>query len=142
MKTPDSFPHAVSRAGITVLIRRTTKGEGTYYIVDYVLQGKRKQVWRATYADAKAKADAAIDGIANGEHAALQLKDADRHTYLRAIEWLASNQTPLDVAAREYADATELLRGRTSIQDACRFWLKHHEVDLPKITVAAAVEVL
>ena len=142
MKTPDSFPHPVSRAGITVLIRRTSKGEGTYYIVDYILQGKRKQVWRATYAEAKAKADAAIDAIANGEHAALQLKDSERHIYLRAKESLASNQTPLDVAAREYADATELLRGRTSIQDACRFWLKHHEVDLPKITIAAAVEVL
>jgi integrase len=142
MKIPDSFPHQISRSGISVLIRRVPKGEGVYYVVDHVLQGKRKQVWRATFADAKAKAEEAIEKIANGEQAVLQLKDSDRYTYLRAIEALAANKTPLDVAAREYAEAIALLKGRTSIQDACRFWLKHHAVDLPKITVAAAVQEL
>lgn len=130
------------RDGITVLIRPTLKtvnGEQReYFVLDYRVRGERKLVWRSTLADAKAEASKAIDAISGGQSEVLQLTSSDAHVYLRAREIAEKIDTPLDHIAREYVDARMLLAGRATILEACREWLKRHDVKVPKKTVAEA----
>lgn len=128
------------RAGITVLIRPTTKNGTERFILDYRVQGKRKLVWRSSLADAKKAAEAAIDKIVAGQAEALSLTNSDAHVYLRSREIADSVGKPLDVIARDHADALILLGGRASVLEACRDWLKRNNVAVPRKTVSAACD--
>ena len=68
----------------------------------------------------------------------LELRDADRMAYVRAVEAVSPVGVPIDTACREYADALQILDGKASIIEACREWVKRNAVLLPKITVADA----
>ena len=50
MKQPE-FPMTITEKGVSAVIRRTEKLKGgnlhRYFIVEYILLGKRKQVWRS-----------------------------------------------------------------------------------------------
>jgi len=138
MKT--SFPQTITKKGVSITIRRITKGRYQSYRVEYMSQGERKLVWRADYADAKKTAEDAITAISNGDNGALALRDNDRHVYERARDVLLPAGIKLDVAARDYAESVSLLGGRASVVEACRDWLKRHDVRLPKKTVADATD--
>ena len=60
--------------------------------------------------------------------------------YLRAAEALAPVGVPLDTACREYADAVGLLNGKASLAEASRFFMKTHNVQLPVIETAQAID--
>ncbi len=141
MKMP-TFPHKVTKQGVSVTIGRVEKDGQNFFRVLYREQGKRKQAWRSTFEAAKRAADDAIDATLTGDASALKLNAADRHTYLRAVEFLAPLNIPLDHAAREYAEMRMMLAGKATPIEACREWLDRHAVELPKITVAAAVELM
>ena len=132
----------VKRNGISVRIRLTKKNGSDYFVTDYRLKGRRKLVWRSTLAEARTAANEAIDKIADGEADALELKSSDRHVYLRAHAALVGINKELDDICREYAEATTLLAGRASILETVRDWLRRHKTELPKITVAEAIEKL
>lgn len=132
-------PTEYRRDGIRVRIRPTFKNGTKYFVADYRAKGQRKLVWRSSLADARAAAAEAVDKIVAGQSEILELTSSDRHVYLRAQEALVGIKTPLDAAAREYAEAVTLLAGRASLVEACREWLRRHAVDLPKITVAESV---
>ena len=139
MKMP-SFPHKVTKQGVSVTIGLVVKDEQTLFRVLYREQGKRKQAWRSTFEKAKKAADDAIEATLTGDASALKLSAAERHTYLRAVEFVAPLNIPLDHAAREYAEMRMMLAGKATPIEACREWLERHAVELPKITVADAVE--
>ena len=141
MKMP-SFPHKVTKQGVSVTIGRVEKDGQNFFRVLYREQGKRKQAWRSTYEAAKRAADDAIEATLTGDASALKLNAADRHTYLRAVEYLAPLNIPLDHAARDYAEMIILMAGKATPLEACRDWLKRHAVKLPEITVTAAVELM
>jgi len=136
----------VKRNGITVRIRPTLKNGVTRFVLDYYANGKRKLVWRSTMADARASANNAIDKITQGQSEVLNLKAADAHTYVRARAALDGENgeikidKPLDEVVREAATVLRLLAGRATPLEVARDWLKRHEVNLPNITVTAAVE--
>ena len=141
MKMP-TFPHKVTKQGISVTIGRVEKDGQNFFRVLYREQGKRKQAWRSTFEAAKRAADDAIEATLTGDASALKLNAADRHAYLRAMEFLAPLNIPLDHVAREYAEMRLMLAGKATPIEACREWLERHAVELPKITVAAAVELM
>jgi integrase len=141
MKKP-SFPLRVSKLGVSVTIGLVEKNGQKIFRVLYREQGKRKQAWRSTFEDAKRAADDAIDATLTGDASALKLNASDRHAYLRAVEILAPLNITLDHAARDYADVRIMLAGKATLAEVCRDWLKRHAVELPKITVADAVELL
>jgi integrase len=141
MKMP-SFPHRVTRQGVSVTIGRVEKDGQNFFRVLYREQGKRKQAWRSTFEAAKRAADDAIESTLTGDASALKLNASDRHAYLRAVEFLAPLNIPLDHAAREYAEMRMMLAGKATPIEACREWLERHAVELPKITVAAAVALM
>ena len=52
----DQIPVTMTEKGVSALIRKTAKMKGgqrhDYFIVEYSLKGRRKQVWRSTLDDA------------------------------------------------------------------------------------------
>jgi integrase len=144
MKTRQQFPVTITESGVSAKIYRGTQTHsGTKYqgfIVAYSLLGKRKQVWRSDYAKAKATAEEACQKIANGEQLALTLTNHDRMEYLRATEANKPTGLPIDVTCRQMAEALSILKGKVSIAEACRDWMNRHAVELPRITVAKAVD--
>jgi len=134
--------------GISVRIRPTIKNGTTRFVLDYHSNGQRKLVWRSTLADARKAADAAIDKITEGQAEVLNLKSADAHAVIRARAYLEGGEgetkidLQIDEAVRIAADCIRLLGGRALPQEVCRDWLKRHDVELPKITIAEAVKEL
>ncbi|MEI6194316.1 MAG: site-specific integrase [Verrucomicrobiota bacterium] len=141
MKMP-SFPHKVTKQGVSVTIGRVEKDGQNFFRVLFREQGKRKQAWRSTFEAAKRAADDAIEATLTGDASALKLNASDRHAYLRAVEFLAPLNIALDHAAREYAEIRIMLAGKATPTEACRDWLKRHDVELPKITVTDAVTLM
>lgn len=134
--------------GISVRIRPTIKNGVTRFVLDYRANGQRKLVWRSTMAEARKAADAAVDKITKGQAEVLNLNSADAHalTRSRAILDGSEGETKIDLqideAVRIAADVLRLLGGRATPQEVARDWLKRNAVELPKITVANAVEQL
>ena len=141
MKMP-SFPYKITMQVVSVTSGRVEKGGQNFFRVLYREQGKRKQAWRFTFEAAKRAADDAIEATLTGDASALKLSAAEGHTYLRAVEFLASLNIPFDHAAREYAEMRMMLAGKTTPAEACRDWLTRNLGELPKIIVAGAVEFL
>jgi hypothetical protein len=139
----EKFPVTITEKGVSAIIRESTKikdgKKHRYFIVEYILRGKRKQVWRSDLAEAKAVASEACIKVANGDQASLEVKDTDRMAFTRGVEFLAPTGIPIDIACRDFADSQAILGGRVSIIEACRDWVKRNAVSLPKIAVADAV---
>ena len=70
MKT-DSFPITITEGGVSAKIRKITKTRNGIdydsFVVDYLLLGRRKLVWRTDLTEAKQVARDACTRIANGE---------------------------------------------------------------------------
>ena len=139
-------PLIVTVQGVSAKIRPVEKFINgiprTYYVVEYILLGKRKQEWRADLDEAKQAASDACKRIASGEQCILQLNNCDRLVYLRAVDVLEASQVPLDIAANEFAQAVAVLNGKASVLEAARDYVARHSVALPRILVAEAVEML
>jgi hypothetical protein len=138
----------IKRNGISVRIRPTIKDGTTRFVLDYRVNGRRKLVWRSSMAAARKAANAAIDKISEGQVEVLNLKSADAYAYTRARAALDGREGEtkiekgIDEVVREFADAYRLLAGRASILEVSRDWLQRHAVELPSITVPAAVELM
>ena len=132
--------------GISVRIRPTIKDGTTRFVLDYRANGQRKLVWRSTLAEARKAADAAIDKITEGQSEVLKLTSADAHAFTRSRAILDGGESEtkidlqIDEAVRIAADVLRLLAGRATPQEVARDWLKRHAIELPRVTVAAAVE--
>ena len=89
----EKFPVTITEKGVSAIIRRAEKIKGgntlNYFIVEYILLGKRKQVWRSDLDEAKAVASEACIKISNGDQSSLELKHGDRLAYTRAVEILS-----------------------------------------------------
>ena len=134
--------------GISVRIRPTIKNGVTRFVLDYRANGKRKLVWRSTMAKARKAADEAIDKITEGQSEVLNLKSADAHALIRARAFIKGKEgetkieKEIDELVGEICEIRRLLGGRETPLGVTRDWLKRHAVELPKITVAAAVELM
>jgi len=145
MKKPQ-FPLRVSEQGVLAKVRRIVQnkyGEAyVFYVVEYVLLGKRKQEWFSELEAAKTAASDACRKIANGEQSVLQLKNQDRLVYLRALDLLKPTGLELDMAVSDFAQAFTALNGKGTLLEAAREFAARHSIVLPKISVPDAVELL
>ncbi|HEV2320712.1 MAG TPA: hypothetical protein VGV18_13230, partial [Verrucomicrobiae bacterium] len=139
VKDGKQFPVTVTEGGVSAKIRKTVQSKSgkdyIVYIVDYILLGKRKQVGRSSFEEAKQHALEACRSIALGRQDSLNLTSQDRLVYVRATEALSPAGFQLDVAASEYAAAMQILRGKTSIAEACREWIKRNLTECPRILI-------
>jgi integrase len=135
-------PVKITEKGVSAIIREASKLKDgktlKYFIVEYILLGKRKQVWRSNFDEARTVASDACVKVANGDQSSLELRNGARIQYAGAIEALLPFRVQIDTACREYADALKILDGKASIAEACREWVKRNAVTLPKITLADA----
>ena len=86
----------------------------------------------------KAECDNVLKKITRGDLEALRLTGRERQIFVAAAEALVPTGISLDIAAREFASAFEIL-GHDAIIEAARFYKKHVESELPDITVTEAV---
>ena len=118
------------------------KGHYVSYVISYYIEGNRRQVRRASLADAKREAGFILTKLAQGEPDVLALTSTDRLVYLRACEMLSNRNVPLDVAVSEYIHAETLLNGIGTLTDAARFFVKQHMGFESRVLVHQAVEEL
>lgn len=128
--------------GITAKIYKSTGNNGRYvsYVLSYSLLKKRKL---EAYADPDAAwtaGEEAIKKIANGEQEVLQLANGAKAIYQRAQEAVKPWGLALDIAAMECAETRSILNGIATPAEACRYFVKNHKKDVPRITVKAAVD--
>jgi integrase len=134
--------------GISVRIRPTIKNGVTRFVLDYRANGQRKLVWRSTMAKARKAAAEAVDKITEGQSEVLNLKSADAHAIIRARAFIKGKEgetkieKEIDELVGEICEIRRMLGGRETPLGVTRDWLKRHAVELPKITVAAAVELM
>ena len=140
----EKFPVTITEKGVSAVIRTTEKVNGgktrNYFIVEYILLGKRQQVWRSDIGEAKTVARDACIKIANGEQSSLELKDADRMAYVRAVEAVSPTGVHIDTACREYAAAIKDLPDGATLKDAVDFFRRRNGVMLEKRTVQQVVD--
>jgi integrase len=135
MKTPKDgkFPVVVSEGGVSAKIRKITQTKnGTEYVtymVDYILLGKRKQVGRTDFEEAKQVALNACRQIARGNHDSLTLTNDDRAMYLRAVEALPAG-VKLDVAIMEYTSAIKDLPDGATLKEAVGFFRRRNPLKI------------
>jgi integrase len=138
MKAPE-FPVTITEKGVSAVIRKTSKIKGgkrhDYYIVEHILKGKRKQVWRSDYSMAEGYARKACIEVGNGNQSALELSDRDRFVYLRANEAVAILGVPLDTAASDYAAAVKNLPPGATLKEAVDFFRARNPAAMEKRTV-------
>jgi integrase len=145
MKTVEDgkFPVKVTEGGVSAKIRKITQSKNgrlyVIYVADYVLLGKRKQVGRSTFEEAKQVALNACRQIANGSQVSLTLANDDRLKYLRAVESLKPVGVELDVAVLEYVAAKANLPDGVTLKEAVDFYRRRH-VPLETRTVQEVVD--
>jgi integrase len=142
----EKFPLVITKKGVQAKIRKVTqfkKGQKyDSFVVEFVLLGKRKQVWRSNLKEAQDEASAACDKISNGNTSSLELNNGDHLTFARAVESLLPTHIPLDTTCREYAEAVKILEGKASLAEVCRDWMRRNALALPKITAHDAAALL
>lgn len=140
------FPLRIFEQGVSAKVRQIiqNKNGGTYvfYVVEYILLGKRKQEWFTELEAAKTAASDACRKISHGEQSVLQLSNHDRLIYLRAQDFLKPTGLALDMAASDFAQAFAVLNGKGTLLEAAREFVSRHSIVLPKISVPDAVEML
>lgn len=121
--------------GISFPIHRYGDGR----VISWYYQGsKRVRVTRRSEADLReALRDAAVI-VSNGNLDRGEIDNSEARAMIAAREALAPYQVPIDVAAREYASARQLL-GSVGLLEAARFYHRHAGDRLRERTVAAVV---
>ena len=146
MKLPSEWPVEVKgQNGVTLKIshREYQRKGNTYHefkVPFYDGDGNRKFKSFSDFEVAKRETKKIADTIAAGQGAALTLTANDKAIYCQAMESLKACNVPLNIAAREYAEA-KLLLGSVSLKEAVDFFRSRHAVGSDK-TVREVVDEL
>jgi integrase len=138
-KRQPQFPEIVKKAHATVKIYQVKNRDKTNYCVSYVKATGRERRNFADLQQARREAATIAHNLAGGDLEALKLTGRERQIYVAADQALARTGLSLDVAAREFANAFDIL-GHDGIIEAARYYKKHVETSLPDVPVATAVE--
>jgi len=133
----------VGNVVVKIYRRQRIKGETAYWaydVADYS-EGKRKFIAYADEQDARAKARDIAVKLANREGVVLDLTIADKASYVRSLELLKPTGAPLELAAAQFAEAHQKLRGRSLIE-AVNFYVKRHPTVMPRRSVKEVYEEL
>ncbi|MCW5554863.1 MAG: hypothetical protein KIS67_22210 [Verrucomicrobiae bacterium] len=135
---------SVKCGSVTVWIRlqRPTKDNLNYrcYTLDYTENGRRMRPSFGTLKDAKKEAKTVAQRLSRGDIGNVVLNGNTRLEYSRAVESLAPLNVSLDVAAADYAKATQLLNGKGSLLDAARYYAVTHGADMCPIGTRLLVD--
>ena len=134
-----TFPYVYSKGSVSVKIYRTpTKGCEAFTLV-YWQDGTRKKPTFNTFEKALTEAKVVVDKLGSSAVDVLDISSADRAAYLRAKQLLGD--TPIEVAAAEYAQMKKLL-GRTSPIRAAEDYVKQNPVEQEPKLVSEVIDEL
>lgn len=137
------FPMEIKDGSVVVKIYQTTNKGSTSYTLAYYVDGIRRLQAFADLDAAKAEAKNVAAKMAQGEIDILKLKGADRNVYLRALASVEPTCKPLDLAAAEFAEASKVLNGTTTVVEAAREYVRRHQGAVEnKMVPDAVAEVL
>jgi integrase len=137
MKAP-TFPMEVKKGSCAVTIYETpTKGYMAYTLA-YYQEGKRKRETCAEYLAMRTRADEVLEDLSEGRTDSTALKASERNDFARALQILKPTGIPIDVAARHYARAFEIL-GSDMVIAAAQEYAKRHLNRVVQKTVAEVV---
>jgi integrase len=134
MNLPRTFPVVVKTGAIGIKIYQSKNAKGyTSFAISYKVGSEpRKVKIFSDYADAHAEAKNIGEKILAGQIEVTQLTGKDRLTYGHALEALGSTKVPLDLAAKEFAAAHQLLNGRVSLLEAVKYYVSRHRNTVAK----------
>ncbi len=138
-KTKDTFPLTITKGHASVKIYRGMNRGKVMFTLSYIGAAGRVRENFMELEDAKREANTRAAMLAQGDLEALKLTGRERQIFVAAAEALLPTGISLDIAAREFATAFEIL-GHDGIIEAARHYKRHVENSLPDITVAEAAE--
>ena len=97
------------------------------FMVSFFADGKRRQQMFAEFEEAHAAAQLKADKLAAGQLDVIDLGNKECSAYTHAVEALKPTGMPLELAAKEYAEAWKVLGGKASILEAAREFARRHK---------------
>ena len=137
-KTKDTFPLTITKGSASVKIYRMKNRGKVMFTLTHIGASGRVRENFMELDEAKREAHTRAAMLAQGDLEALKLTGRERQIFVAAAEALLPTGITLDIAAREFATAFEIL-GRDAIIEAARYYKRHVESALPDITVTEAV---
>jgi integrase len=134
----DSFPLIITKGSASVKIYRGQNRGKPFYTLTYIGASGRVRETFMDLEEARREANTRAGNLAQGDLEALKLTGRERQIFVAAAEALKPTGISLDIAAREFATAFEIL-GHDAIIEAARYYKRHVESALPEITVSEAV---
>jgi len=136
---PNKFPITIKRGYATVKIYQIKNRGNTMYTLAYSSPHGRVRENVSDLSSARRKAADIAGKLTREEAHVLELNGQDKRIYVSARSAVAPTGIALDIAARQFAVAYEIL-GRDAIVEAAHYFKKHVDVNLPNIPIAEAVE--
>ena len=130
----------VKAGSVIVKIYRVENKGRDSFTVSYFADGRRKQKMFADFEEAHAEAKSKAISMSKGELDVLHLASADRLAYVHAVEALKPTGMPLELAARDYAEAWKALSGKASLVEVAREFARRHLHELPDKLLSEAVK--
>lgn len=132
-------PVVVKTGGTSVKIYASESRGRPRFVLAYHLAGKRVLRTFGDMKDARREAEITAARLESGQRATMELRDADRESYVAALRTLEPFGLPLHAAVAEYAAARELL-GDASLLAAAREYAARHQHAPPPRPVGEIVE--
>lgn len=134
------FPMEIQSGSVIVRIYKVENKGRPSFTVSYFADGKRKLKMFAGFDDAHAEAKSKADSLSRGELDVLHLVNAECFAYVHAAEAVRPTGLPLELAAKEYAEAWKVLGGKASVIEAAKEFAQRHLHTLPDKMLPAAVK--
>jgi integrase len=134
------FPMEVQSGSVVVKIYKVENKGRDSFTVSYFADGKRKLKMFADFDEAHAEAKSKAVSLSKGELDVLHLGNAERIAYVHAVEAVRPTGLPLELAAKEYAEAWKVLGGKASVIEAAKEFARRHLHTLPDKMLPDAVK--
>ncbi len=136
-KTKETFPLTITKGSASVKIYRGTNRGKVMFTLSYIGASGRVRENFMDLDEARREANTRAALLAQGDLEALKLTGRERQIFVGAAEALLPTGISLDIAARTFARAFEILDG-DQIIEAAKFFKRHNEAGLPDITMTEA----
>ena len=134
----ETFPLIIKKGHNHVKIYEGENRGKPLYTLSYLTASGRKRENFSDLDAAKRTAHSRVATLAQGDMEALRLTGRERQLYVAASEAVAPTGISLDIAARTFRTAFDVL-GHDAIIEAVKFYKRHTDTALPDITVTEAV---
>jgi len=138
-KTQDIFPLIVTKGHASVKIYKGSNRGKDFYTLVYQSPTGRKRENFMDLEEAKREATSRVGKLAQGDLEALKLTGRERQLFVAAAEALLPTGVTLDICARTFARAFEILGG-DKIIEAAQFFQRQNETGLPDISATDAAD--